>query len=82
MKEHILRQLTNDLRDIAIEFHATQQLRDRISHRLLLAFHDDVEWYRQYEALAHVKPQVGIEVVPPTGRPDDNLSVRKSWGGV
>lgn len=42
-KDHHLRQLVNDLRDIAASFHAAQQLRSRIADRVvrfLSASHD------------------------------------------
>ena len=35
MKDHEIRETINKLRDIAIEFHAAQQLRDRICHVIL-----------------------------------------------
>ncbi len=38
MKAHIFRELVNDLRDIATQWHGSQQLRERISRRL----HQDV----------------------------------------
>ncbi|EGI6423635.1 DUF551 domain-containing protein, partial [Salmonella enterica subsp. enterica serovar Cubana] len=31
MKDHQIRELVNDLRDIAVEYHGTQQLRERIA---------------------------------------------------
>ena len=34
MKAHIFRELVNDLRDIATQWHGSQQLRERISGRL------------------------------------------------
>jgi hypothetical protein len=34
IKGHVIAKCVNDLRDIAIEFHASQQLRERISHRI------------------------------------------------
>jgi hypothetical protein len=34
MKDHEKAKLVNDLRDIALEFHDTQQLRERISQQL------------------------------------------------
>ncbi|WP_421550115.1 DUF551 domain-containing protein [Kluyvera intermedia] len=37
MKDHQIRELVNDLRDIAIEYHGTQQLRDRISRTVRAA---------------------------------------------
>lgn len=32
MRDHVIRETVNKLRDIAIEYHATQQLRERIAH--------------------------------------------------
>jgi hypothetical protein len=34
IKGHVIAKCVNDLRDIAVEFHASQQLRERISHRI------------------------------------------------
>ncbi len=35
LKDHEIREAINQLRDIAIEFHETQQLRERIAHVVL-----------------------------------------------
>lgn len=72
MKEHILRECINELRDIAVKYHDHDCLREMVQSRLLQAFHEDIEWYRQYEALAHVKPPVGLEV------PDMRLKQEKN----
>lgn len=32
MKDHEIRELVNQLRDTAVQFHATQQLRERIAY--------------------------------------------------
>ena len=37
MKDHEIRELVNQLRDIAIEYHGTQQLRERISRAVRAA---------------------------------------------
>lgn len=37
MKDHQIRELVNDLRDIAIEYHGTQQLRERIARTVRTA---------------------------------------------
>lgn len=37
MKDHQIRELVNDLRDIAIEYHGTQQLRERIARTVRVA---------------------------------------------
>jgi len=37
MKDHQIRDLVNELRDIAIEYHGTQQLRERIAHTVRAA---------------------------------------------
>ncbi|WP_240611902.1 hypothetical protein [Enterobacter roggenkampii] len=37
MKEHQIRELVNELRDIAVEYHGTQQLRERIARTIRAA---------------------------------------------
>ncbi|MFW8303609.1 hypothetical protein ACOIDD_27960, partial [Klebsiella pneumoniae] len=37
MKDHEIRELVNQLRDIAIEYHGTQQLRERIARAVRVA---------------------------------------------
>ncbi|EBB1100941.1 hypothetical protein CH129_08940 [Salmonella enterica] len=37
MKENQIRELVNDLRDIAVEYHGTQQLRERIARTVRAA---------------------------------------------
>ncbi|CAM7605679.1 hypothetical protein [Citrobacter freundii] len=37
MKDHQIRELVNDLRDIAIEYHGTQQLRERMARTVRAA---------------------------------------------
>lgn len=37
MKDHQKRELINELRDVAIQFHGAQQLRERIAHLVLPA---------------------------------------------
>lgn len=37
MKDHEIRELVNHLRDIAIEYHGTQQLRERIAQAVRAA---------------------------------------------
>ena len=37
MKDHQIRELVNELRDIAIEYHGTQQLRERIARTVRAA---------------------------------------------
>lgn len=43
MKKNQIRELVNELRDIAIEYHGTQQLRERIARTVRAAWHHDVE---------------------------------------
>ncbi|EJK6209836.1 Lar family restriction alleviation protein [Salmonella enterica] len=43
MKKNQIRELVNELRDIAIEYHGTQQLRERIARTVCAAWHHDVE---------------------------------------
>jgi len=44
MKEHIYSQMISELRDIAIMFHDTQQLRERIDYTVRKHFKLDEEW--------------------------------------
>ena len=34
MKDHLFRELVNELRDVSLEYHSTQQLRERIASTL------------------------------------------------
>lgn len=43
MKDHQIRELVNDLRDIAVEYHGTQQLRERIARTIRAAMLQGVE---------------------------------------
>lgn len=43
MKDHQIAALVNTLRDIAVEFHGAQQLRERISQAVCAALHSDAE---------------------------------------
>lgn len=47
MKENQIRELVNELRDIAIEYHGTQQLRERIARTVRAALHHDLEKLNQ-----------------------------------
>ncbi|EGZ4469755.1 hypothetical protein XF03_003798 [Salmonella enterica subsp. enterica serovar Java] len=47
MKENQIRELVNELRDIAIEYHGTQQLRERIARIVRAALHHDLEKLNQ-----------------------------------
>lgn len=60
MKENQIRELVNDLRDIAVEYHGTQQLRERIARTVRAALlqgsqpvsnHDELP-YAQVKAVA------------------------------
>lgn len=45
MKEHIQRELVNDLRAMAVEYHAHQCLRELISTRVTKALEDERAWH-------------------------------------
>lgn len=47
MKEHIHREMVNELRDIAIRYHATQQLREVISGCVNQKLKENQEWQAQ-----------------------------------
>ncbi len=48
MKEHIFRELVNDLRDIATDFHAHGCLRELIGRRVGLALQEQNEWEKEH----------------------------------
>lgn len=59
MKDHQIRELVNELRDIAVEYHGTQQLRERIARTIRAAMLQGAEpaqatdnTAQQFEALA------------------------------
>jgi hypothetical protein len=58
MKEHVLREMINGLTHIARTYHDHDSLRERIKGRVMEAFHEDSEWYRQLVA-THSKDQEG-----------------------
>ncbi len=47
MKEHIQRELVNDLRRIAVVYHNHQCLRELIGDRVSKALKDNDDWYNE-----------------------------------
>ncbi|EDH5451584.1 DUF551 domain-containing protein [Salmonella enterica] len=64
MKENQIRELVNELRDIAIEYHCTQQLRERIARTVRAAWHHDLEKPNQPVSQTYNLPELieGMEV--------------------
>lgn len=64
MKENQIRELVNELRDIAIEYHGTQQLRERIARTVRAAWHHDLEKPNQPVSQTYNLPELieGMEV--------------------
>ncbi|EDA1490828.1 DUF551 domain-containing protein [Salmonella enterica subsp. enterica] len=64
MKENQIRELVNELRDIAIEYHGTQQLRERIARTVRAALHHDLEKLNQPVSQTYNLPELieGMEV--------------------
>lgn len=64
MKENQIRELVNDLRDIAIEYHGTQQLRERIARTVRAALHHDLEKLNQPVSFTDWLPELieGMDV--------------------
>ncbi|HIH1658702.1 TPA: hypothetical protein ACYJIH_004390 [Salmonella enterica] len=64
MKENQIRELVNELRDIAIEYHGTQQLRERIARTVRAAMHHDLEKLIQPVSQTYELPELieGMEV--------------------
>ncbi|EHA0313735.1 DUF551 domain-containing protein [Salmonella enterica] len=63
MKENQIRELVNELRDIAIEYHGTQQLRERIARTVRAAWHHDLEKPNQPVSQTYELPQTQFEQV-------------------
>ncbi|EHN1695384.1 DUF551 domain-containing protein [Salmonella enterica subsp. enterica serovar Newport] len=64
MKENQIRELVNELRDISIEYHGTQQLRERIARTVRAALHHDLEKLNQPVSQTYELPELieGMEV--------------------
>ncbi|EBZ5872636.1 DUF551 domain-containing protein [Salmonella enterica subsp. enterica serovar Millesi] len=63
MKENQIRELVNELRDIAIEYHGTQQLREQIARTVRAALHHDLEKLNQPVSKTYELPQTQFEQV-------------------
>lgn len=63
MKENQIRKLVNELRDIAIEYHGTQQLRERIARTVRAAWHHELEKPNQPVSQTYELPQTQFEQV-------------------
>ncbi len=63
MKENQIRELVNELRDIAIEYHGTQQLRERIARTVRAALHHDLEKLNQPVSQTYKSPHTQFEQV-------------------
>lgn len=53
MKDHQIRELVNELRDIAVEHHGTHQLRERIARTVRAAMHQGADYELQRKAAIH-----------------------------
>ncbi|KOP00985.1 hypothetical protein [Salmonella enterica] len=64
MKKNQIRELVNELRDIAVEYHGTQQLRERIARTVRAAWHHDLEKPNQPVSQTYNLPELieGMEV--------------------
>ncbi|EAA2222387.1 DUF551 domain-containing protein [Salmonella enterica subsp. enterica] len=64
MKENKIRELVNELCDIAIEYHGTQQLRERIARTVRAALHHDLEKLNQPVSFTDWLPELieGMDV--------------------
>ncbi len=63
MKENQIRELVNELRDIAIEYHGTQQLREQIARTVRAALHHDLQKLNQPVSQTYELPQTQFEQV-------------------
>ncbi|AAL15482.1 DUF551 domain-containing protein [Salmonella enterica] len=64
MKDNQIREIVNELHDIAIEYHGTQQLRERIARTVRAALHHDLEKLNQPVSQTYELPELieGMEV--------------------
>ncbi|EBU7420209.1 DUF551 domain-containing protein [Salmonella enterica subsp. enterica serovar Hadar] len=64
MKDNQIREIVNELHDIAIEYHGTQQLRERIARTVRAALHHDLEKLNQPVGQTYELPELieGMEV--------------------
>ncbi len=72
MKEHILRDMINQLRDIAVQYHGHDCLREMIRTCVLQGLHDDSEWYRCVESKPVNTGLSDFVMGPGNAAPSDN----------
>lgn len=74
MKEHQISEVVNQLRDIALQYRDTQQLRERIAHVV-------VPLLGQLVKQTNPKPEKVVPVCPKTGRPHHTYEYCDSYTG-
>ncbi|WP_262349037.1 hypothetical protein [Enterobacter asburiae] len=83
MKDHQIRELVNELRDIAVEYHGTQQLRERIARTcraaMLQGAYGNSPVIPDGYALVPVEPTEDMIVNGFESEPDESFSDEKEW---
>lgn len=87
MKAHIFRELVNDLRDIATQWHGSQQLRERISGRLRqdVSIDEDpandgwIPWAGTTKYPTDIQPHTNVEVKLRCGETVERLAYSFDW---
>lgn len=87
MKAHIFRELVNDLRDIATQWHGSQQLRERISRRLQqdVSINEDpandgwIPWVGTTKHPTDILPNTAVEVTLRCGGTPKGLAYGFDW---
>lgn len=85
MKDHQIRELVNELRDIAVDYHGTQQLRERIARTIRAAMLQGAEpvttAYKLPEGwvAVPVEPTEDMIVNGFESEPDESFSDEKEW---
>lgn len=87
MKDHQIRELVNELRDIAVEYHGTQQLRERIARTVRAAMLQSLGNSEQLNspvipdgwALVPIEPTEDMIVNGFESEPDESFSDEKEW---
>lgn len=63
MKEHIQAKFVNNLRDIAVEFHNHQSLRQRILEEVNRALEEDDLWWKKEREYMYTQNSLYEEIV-------------------
>ena len=81
MKDHQIRELVNDLRDIAVEYHGTQQLRERIARTVRAAMLQAGNSPVTPDVWIHVSERMPDKLIPVMVMYEDGEMWSAMWNG-